>query len=159
MQQKGIDAAQAGKVDEGLGLFMSALEMLPTDSTSAYNVACCHSLKKEIDPAFEWLGKAVDWGFAAVKDDELELIETKDADIANLRLDARFAPLAERLKARRKAAADFAASPAVYVPAALDGAATVPLLVVLHDDGADHGEHAREGDPGRSSPTSSARPS
>jgi predicted esterase len=134
-QKKGIDAITAKKFDDGIAAFNHCLELVPDDGTSAYNLACVHSLKSEADPAFEWLGKAVDWGFAAQSSDEVASLETKDKDLESVRKDPRFAPLVERLKARRKAVADFVAKPEIYVPEKLKDAPLVPLLVVLHDAG------------------------
>jgi poly(3-hydroxybutyrate) depolymerase len=134
-QKQGIQAVKASKYDDALAAFRRGLEVLPEDSTSAYNLGCVHSLKGELDPAFEWLAKSVDWGFAEVVDGQLQLLETKDTDLENVRKDARFAALVERAKARRKLSADFAATPETYVPVALKDAASVPLLVVLHDAG------------------------
>jgi predicted esterase len=135
-QKKGVDAIQAAKYEDGIAAFQRCLELVPKDATTAYNLACIHSLKKELDPAFEWLGKAVAWNFALIGDDELALLETKDADLANLRADPRFAPLVEKLKARRKASLESLKKPLTYVPESLKGAASLPLLVVLHDAGA-----------------------
>ena len=134
-QKKGIDAITAKKYDDGVAAFNRCLEIVPDDATTAYNLACVHSLKSEADAALEWLGKAVDWGFAAQSSDEVASIETKDKDLDNVRKDPRFAALVERLKARRKAVADFVAKPEIYVPEKLKDAPAVPLLVVLHDAG------------------------
>lgn len=134
-QKKGIDAIGASKHADGLAAFERCLKLLPNDATSAYNLGCVHSLKGELDAAIEWLGKAADWDFGALADDELQLFETKDTDLANVRKDPRFAPIVERVKSRRKAVADYVATPEIYVPTALANAPSVPLLVVLHDAG------------------------
>jgi predicted esterase len=134
-QRKGGEAIKAKKYDDGIAAFKKSLELVPNDAVSAYNLACVHSLKSEADPALEWLGKSIDWGFGELGGDDLAAIETKDDDLVNVRKDARFAALVEKVKARRKAAADFSAKPESYVPAKLKDAPSVGLFVVLHDAG------------------------
>lgn len=134
--QRKVGAALSGKkYDEGEAGLKHCLELVPDDVGCAYDLGCIHSLKGELDPAFEWLGKSVDWGFGLLSGDDVTHFETKDEDLANVRKDPRFAALVERMKARRKAAADFAAKPEVYVPAKLKDAPSVGLLLVLHDAG------------------------
>jgi predicted esterase len=134
----GIAALTDGRHDEGIAAFTKCLELDPENGTCAYNIACGYSLKKEIEPAFEWLGKATDWWFGSSAQ-TIELAETKDPDLANLRTDARFAPLIARMKeqfaAREKAAEAEWKAPIVIVPKALEGEETVGALVVLHDLG------------------------
>lgn len=134
-EKKGVTAIQAKKYDDGIAAFKRCLELVPNDSVTAYNLACVHSLKSEPDPAIEWLGKSIDWGFGALSSDELTQLETKDDDLGNVRKDPRFAKLVEKLKARRKAVADFTAKPEIYLPAKLKDAPSVPLFVLLHDQG------------------------
>src|SRR5262245_48000348 len=136
--QKALDAHKAGKYDEAIAGFKACLSLVPSDWSSAYNVACGYSLKKELDPAVEWLDKAIDLGFGRVniESDELGLAEKTDTDLANMRADARFAKAIERMKAGCKALEEYTSKPAVHVPAALNGVAGVPVLIVLHDQGA-----------------------
>ena len=133
--KKGEDAIVAKKYDDGLAAFKKCLELVPNDLASAYDLACVHSLKGELDPAIEWLGKSVDWGYGALSSEDVTHLETKDTDLENVRKDERFAALVEKLKARRKVVADFSAKPEVYVPAKLKDAPSVGLVVVLHDAG------------------------
>ena len=56
---KGIADIQAGRHAEGIEAFKKCLELQPDHATCAYNIACGYSLKNELDPGFEWLGKAL----------------------------------------------------------------------------------------------------
>jgi tetratricopeptide (TPR) repeat protein len=62
-----------------------------TRGLAYYNMACAYARLKNVDKAFEMLGKAIDEGFA----DRTAL--ERDDDLAALRSDARFAKLVERL--------------------------------------------------------------
>ncbi len=130
-------AHQAGKYDEAIAGFKSCLAVVPTDSASAYNIACGYALKKELDPAFEWLDKSIDLGFGRlnIETDEIALA-ARDTDLASLRADPRFAKATERIKAGAKAIDDYVNQAVVHVPAALAGVSGVPVLIVLHDQGA-----------------------
>lgn len=136
--QEGIDALEARRLDEGIQAFSRCLELRPEDATCAYNIACGYSLKEELDPAFEWLGKAVDWGFGN-STDNIEHAATKDGDLENLRGDARFAALIEKMRTRLAALeeeiAEYTKTAAIHVPEALQDAESVGALVVLHDAG------------------------
>lgn len=136
--QKGIDALLAERHDDGIAAFKACLELRTEDPTCAYNIACGYSLKSEIEPAFEWLGKAADWGFGN-SESSLELAATKDTDLANLRSDPRFEPLIERMRkaaAVAKAAAEKEwKNPIVILPEGHEAMETVGALVVLHDVG------------------------
>ena len=132
--QEGIEDLTAGRHDEGIAAFKRCLELRPEDATSAYNVACGHALKKELDPAFEWLAKSAELGFGN-EPDNIVHAETRDPDLASLRGDPRFPPIIERMRELLAAVEKYAAEPAVYVPEALAEAEEVPLLVVLHDQG------------------------
>ncbi len=132
-----LTAHQAGKYDEAIAGFKSCLALVPADGGCAYNIACGYALKKEPDAAFEWLDRAVAFGFGRlnIETDELGLAG-RDPDFVGLRADARFAQVLERMKAGAKAVDDYVNQPAVYVPAALAGVSGVPVLIVLHDQGA-----------------------
>lgn len=134
--KKGYDALVAGRYEEGIASMKRCLELNPADSTPAYNLGCAYSLTKELDTAFEWLGKSVDMGFVFSTSRSYTLLVEEDKDLAAARADARFAALVERCKAQTAAVDAFVAQPVVYVPAALESAELVPLLVVLHDAGA-----------------------
>jgi hypothetical protein len=40
--------------DAGLAAFKRCIELLPSDFPAAYDMACVHWLKGELDPAIEW---------------------------------------------------------------------------------------------------------
>lgn len=132
--RKGYDALVAGKLDDGIASMKRCLEMRSHDATAAYNLSCAYSLKKETDPAVEWFDKSVAWGFAFGQADAVEFAN-KDKDLEHIRSDERFVAALERMKEQIASAEKYAAAPVVYVPAALESAETVGLLVVLHDNG------------------------
>lgn len=134
--RKGYDALIAGRYDEGITSMKRCLELRPSDSTPAYNLGCAYSLTKDPDTAFEWLNKSVEMGFAFSTSRSYTLLVEEDKDLAPLRADPRFAALVERCKAQAAVIDAFVAQPVVYIPAALEAAELVPLLVVLHDAGA-----------------------
>lgn len=61
-----------------------------------YNIACGYSRLKQADKAFEWLDKTVKTGPGAIANPE------KDADLENIRGDARFAKFLEALDRAKK---------------------------------------------------------
>jgi len=152
LNQQAIDQLKAGKLDEGAATLQRILKIpgKEKDSGTAYNLACAYSLKADLDKGFEWLDRAVDWGWgegsgqlvdAKQQQTHAEMTRT-DPDLANLRKDPRFEKLMERMakaaearEARRKKAEEYAAAPAVYLPEKVKGLAEMPLLVVLHDAG------------------------
>jgi len=133
--KKGGDLVHASKYDEATAELEHCLEIIPNDPTAAYDLACITSIRSQLDASAEWLGKAIDWNFGLVSEADVKHLEKDDADLINLRKDARFAALVDKLKTRRKAVAEVVAKPAIYVPAKLEKAESVPLLVVLHGKG------------------------
>ncbi len=133
--RRGYDALVAGKYDEGIAAMKRCLELRPSDSTPAYNLACAYSLTQQLDTAFEWLDKAIDMGFVFATARGYSLISAEDKDLAPLRADPRFAASLERCKTQMAAVDAYIAQAAIYVPKALESAEQVPLLVVLHDAG------------------------
>jgi len=149
MNQRAVAALTAGKFDEGIAILTKALEAYPKDADLAYNVACAWSRKNDIDKGFEWLGKAIDWGWGkgnsqlvgeTARKSHLEMTKT-DPDFANLRKDPRWEPLLDRIakasppkppEAPKPAESAKAAS---YIPEKAKAANQVPLLIVLHDEG------------------------
>ena len=135
---EGIAALTSGRHDEGITAFKKCFELQPENPTCAYNISCGYSLKNELDPAFEWLGKAADLGFANSKAN-LELAEAKDKDLANMRADPRFAPLIEKMRKRHEETLALAEKewkiPLVILPEGFEEMEKVGALVVLHDSG------------------------
>lgn len=132
---QGQAALQSGRHDEGIAAFERCLALVPKDSASAYNLACGFALKGDADQAFAWLDKAAEWGFGN-RDGNIDHAGRQDPDLATLRSDPRFGEFVAKMTAQRKAIDDYVAKPGVYVPSALAGAREMPLLVVLHDQGA-----------------------
>jgi predicted esterase len=141
LNQKAIDALQEKKFDEGIAIFKQILEKTPKDRGTAYNLACASSLKGDIDGGFEWLGRAIDWGWGSGtgtlvggngESTHVEMTRA-DPDLENLRKDKRFAPLMERMEALAKKFAAYTATAAVYIPERVAKLDEMPLLVVLHD--------------------------
>lgn len=130
--QEGITALQARQHGRAIERFERCLLLRPGHPTCAYNLACAHALAGELDRAFERLALAADWGFGT-RVERLRTVET-DADLATLRDDARFAPILTRMRSSARAASEFAARDATFVPPAV-GARALPLLVLLHDRG------------------------
>jgi predicted esterase len=151
LNAKAVEALKAKKFDDGIAVLNHMLEVYPKDKGTAYNLACAHSLKGDVDKAFEWMDKGIDWGWgpgrgllvdnAEHRLSEIDMVKT-DPDLANLRKDARYAKVLDRMAksldaraAQMRKGAAYAANFAVYVPDSLDGSTAMPLLVVLHDAG------------------------
>jgi len=134
-RKKSVELIQASKYDEGTAELKRCLELLPDEPGVPYDLACVASIRSQLDASIEWLGKAIDHNLGLLSEKDLTHLEKGDNDLINVRKDARFAGLVERLKARRKAASDALTKPAIYVPEKLKDAESVPLLVVLHDRG------------------------
>jgi predicted esterase len=132
-----MQAHTAGKYDESIAGFTKCLGLIPEDATAAYNIACGYSLKRELDPAFEWLDKAAAWGFGTrgPPTDTIALAEKQDTDMEPLRGDPRFAKVIEALKLNAKAVEAYADAPLYYVPERLKAQAELAVLVLLHDLG------------------------
>jgi predicted esterase len=133
--RRGVELLTARKLDEGLAAMRRCAQLRPTDPRPVYNIACGHALKGEVDAGLEHLQRAVDLGIVFVEADGLNMLASADSDLAALRTDERFAALVEHCKAQIAKVEAYAATPLVYVPAALESAERVPLLVVVHDHG------------------------
>ncbi len=110
-------------------------------SLTNYNVACMHSLKKDADAAFFYLGRAVDaGGFGRPIKDSIE----NDSDFDNIRKDDRYDDLINRAKAPaapRQRRSDPEPEPKeetvdpawkVTLPKKHDASKASPLIVALH---------------------------
>jgi predicted esterase len=143
INKKAVEALSAKKFDEGIVLLKRLFEIKPKDMGTAYNMACAYSLKNELDTSFEWMNKAVDWGWgtgqgtlvgATKQTSHVEMART-DPDLENMRKDPRFEALVKRMETRGKQVDAYASTAAVYIPEKIAQAAEMPLLVVLHDNG------------------------
>ena len=132
--QKGYDFLTNGKLDEGIASMKRCLELVPNDAGAAYNLACAFSLKKDADTAFDWLDKSFTWGFVFIQVANLTWPDT-DKDLDFIRTDPRYAKCMDKQKAMAKAAEEVYSKPVVYIPEAIKAAATMPLLIVLHEEG------------------------
>jgi tetratricopeptide (TPR) repeat protein len=86
----------SNKNEEAIKTYEAAFQMgIPpganTRGVAYYNMACAYARLKNIDKAFEMLGKAIDEGYTARNNFET------DTDLAVLRTDERFKALLERL--------------------------------------------------------------
>jgi tetratricopeptide (TPR) repeat protein len=84
---RGIRCGQLRRFDRAIKDYEIARELGYSSPTCAYNLACTHSLKGEIEEAFEWLALSFEegfdsWGIVAV-----------DSDLDALRKDERFEKL------------------------------------------------------------------
>jgi len=75
---------QKGKLGLALERFSRCLELDPRNSTSAYALACVKARSGDRQAAFEWLERAVEWGYADAG------VAAWDPDLAELRGQARF---------------------------------------------------------------------
>ncbi|HVG31649.1 MAG TPA: tetratricopeptide repeat protein [Pyrinomonadaceae bacterium] len=79
----GVALHSLGRYEQAVGAFQKALEISKSPQ-AMYNLASSYARMNEREQAFEWLKQALNAGFAQVG-----LLNT-DADLANLRGDARF---------------------------------------------------------------------
>lgn len=136
----GFQAVQRGEYDEAIQAFERCLELRPKHSVITYNIACCYSLKSEVDLAFDWLMKASERGFGDIGENIAHA--RRDPDLEKLRSDDRFEEFLEGMRQRKweleefqRSLKDYWSNPAIYIPSSLDREAPMPLLVVLHDLG------------------------
>jgi len=91
----------AGRLDEAMPIHEKAASFPDTRASAIYNIACIHAMRNEKDDAFRQLNAAFDAGMTQ------RYYYENDADLANVRSDARFAALLQRITAaERKAEAD-----------------------------------------------------
>jgi serine/threonine protein kinase/predicted esterase len=131
--QDGITALQSRELPRAIEAFQRCLELDPTRSVCAYNVACGYALAGDVERGLEWLDRAADAGFGA-EASRFQVAAT-DPEIANLRSLERGEAVLQRMRANGERIRAFAAEPAVrLLPGAADDELR-PLLVVLHADG------------------------
>jgi len=81
--------------DEAIEAFRKAMDLGYREETAAYNIACGYARKRDADRAFEWLGKAMDLGFAA------HSYLDSDDDLDSLQSDPRMTDLKRKAKTRK----------------------------------------------------------
>ena len=81
-----------GQYEAGLEVDRKLVELLPTDSTAHYNLACSYSLLGDLDEAIEELRAAIEYGY-----DDHEFMMT-DPDLENVRRDRRFEDLCDLIE-------------------------------------------------------------
>jgi tetratricopeptide (TPR) repeat protein len=74
----GESAYNLKKYDEALIAYHKSVELGHWNTWAAYNIACIHSLKGEVESAIKWINKAVEWGYKNY--DWMK----KDEDLANI---------------------------------------------------------------------------
>ena len=127
--QDGISRLQAQQWDEAREHFEACLELVPEEPVCAYNIACALARDGDEDGAFEWIARALDWGFGNAT--TRLRVAREDPEVDSLRARAAWKPLYEGMLASYDRAQDYARTPG-YLPGKEPSAA---LLVVLHDDG------------------------
>ena len=131
MLQSGLQCVYVQRFDEAIALFKRCRQLNLTDPTPAYNLACCYSLKRDIDSGIRWLTVAVDLGL-----DYEDL--SQDPDLENMFEDPRFQEIWDRM--RNLSADELAAVDAGQaLPAPAGGALTTSMTQqypqVLKNDG------------------------
>jgi len=84
--------AELGRLDEGIAWVEAAISAAPNDTALHYNVACFYARQGFPDKALQFLGSAVDGGYA-----HRHWIEN-DPDWDELRSDPRFQPIIDRIR-------------------------------------------------------------
>jgi tetratricopeptide (TPR) repeat protein len=91
MLQQGLQCVYVQRFDEAIALFKQCRQVNLTDPTPAYNLACCYSLKRDIDSGIRWLTVAVDLGL------DYEDLQ-QDPDLENMFEDPRFQSIWDRMR-------------------------------------------------------------
>ena len=81
-----------GMHEKGLQIDQRLCSLRPKDPMIHYNLACSHALLKNIDAAFDALGKAILLGY-----NDIHHLE-RDKDLTYLRKDVRYRKLVEKIK-------------------------------------------------------------
>lgn len=151
LNQKAVEALTAKRYDDGIELLKQVLELVPEQKGTAYNLACAHALKADVDASYQWMEKACAWGWGTgtgalaadlrTKLTEVDLCKT-DVDLENLRKDPRWAGLLVKIEAnftrhaaRIQKGREYSLAPAVYVPESIKALEKKPVLLVVHDEG------------------------
>ena len=95
---RGYKALDEGKTEEAVAAFQEQVKLIPEGKWGYYNLACTYGRTKQLEPAIDWLTKAVNNGW----DDPGQLLN--DGDLESIRSDARFTPLVDKAKANMQTA-------------------------------------------------------
>jgi WD40 repeat protein len=76
--------------------YSTALELDPKNATCAYHLACLESRAGNLDAAFQWLERTVEWGWVDAD------VALWDADLSALREDNRFTDAIERMRSAHR---------------------------------------------------------
>ena len=131
--QVGITALQASRYDKAVRAFEHCLELVPTASTAAYNLACSLSRSGRSSDALDALERATLLGQDDTRD-RAELL-SKDPDLEAIRNHPRFEATAERWRVSARALRSYQSQAATYVPARLHEREDWPLVIVVHAAG------------------------
>ena len=118
LRQELIGAIRRGDIQTMEATCRAALELMPTDATWRYNLACALAYREKPDLALAELDKAIDAGFR-----DADAI-AKDGDLARIAKEPRFAELVA--KARRLRGMPVAGQP-LHLPAIVPAGGTVTL--------------------------------
>jgi serine/threonine protein kinase/predicted esterase/Tfp pilus assembly protein PilF len=131
--QTGITALQSRELEHAIAAFKRCLELDPSRSVCAYNIACGYALSGDVERGLEWLARAADMGFGVA---EYRLnVASSVPEVASLRAEARGAAILERMRLQGDRVRAFAAEPASLPAPPGAGGEAAPLLVVLHAPG------------------------
>jgi tetratricopeptide (TPR) repeat protein len=91
----GMSLHSLGKYEPAIEAFQKNVALVNNPS-AMYNIACGYARLKQVDKAFEWLEKALNGGAAGFVNLE------SDADLENIRADARFKKISELAERKKK---------------------------------------------------------
>ncbi len=109
---RGFAALTEGRVDEGIEAYHKCLELRPKNGLAAYNLACGHSRKGDVDAAMDWLGKSAEWGHFTNPGELAWALQ--DEDLIPLHGDPRFKRVLDEVQKSREAIW-FPTLPASYI--------------------------------------------
>ena len=151
LRQELIGALRRGDVKTMESICRSALELMPSDATWRYNLACALAYRETPDLALAELDKAIDAGFR-----DADAI-SKDGDLARIAKEPRFAELVA--KARRLRGAPVAGQP-LHLPAIVPAGGTITINetnIVWNFDSGVFEAFVKVGEPKQSLPSLAAR--
>ena len=149
LRDQATKAIQAGEHKQATDLYQRWLEADPRDETSWYNYACALSLLGRKDDALRAFETCIDAGF-----DDLDHA-SRDADLALIRDDARFAAALARGRSkaeergiagmiRHHVRAETLGTYVVLLPPDYESSkSSYPLCLILHGSGSTETNHAR----------------